>query len=473
MNEEVQNFEDSSPVFSKPFLLIRSKSELFEYQNFESPFLSEKLLNFSEEKGLFQEKNLEEFTVIIEKTNLFELDFIEEIYQEKVDFIELIGSVGKYARILYRDFPKNTDQSPSIPMNTSLPINPHQSTSMLANPHTNQEEINEENIEENAFFQKNQINQTINNEEKITQIYQKLQENLLEIHKNSEGNSEKGQETYKEIPFEEESTINLQKTQEYSEISDKTSEILNEKTQKKENSEIPQENPEILHETPEILYEKTQENPEILQTTQEILQNTEETFQNPEEILLEKPQVLFHEILQETPEILQEVHESSEESSLQNLSKYDSEVLAQTSSQSPYLEGFFTNNSLLNPQKISFEEESLEDFQTQKASFFSKLETIKNFEETEEKPVINDEECDFSEENERKLVVEPRIFIAASNEIKENAKETEDKSKKSQFFNEKKCETQEKLLKEGFLSKKSRNFLSGWQVFIYKFVFLM
>ena len=580
MNEEAQKVENSpqsfekeedcSPVFSKPFVLIRSKSELFENHNFETHFLSEKILNLSEEKDFLQEKNIENFTVVVDKMNLLELELIEEFYEEKVDFLEFKGTEGKFAKIVDMininphqstsilinpnqspSIPFDPHQPPSIPINihkspsihintqemtaiqsspdqspsilidtseppylpinihkpTSIPINPLQPTSIPINPHqSDQEKKFQENNEEDlkktseVFLEKFQKNQQINNEELIEVIeksHEKNQMNITEdeekVHENQQINNEKKINEFSEKPQEnrletsdvtmekapeirkeilleqellQESTIILQKTQDKThdnfEIIEKTPEILNEipfvKTQ--ENTEILQEKPqEIIQETTEKLQEKSQENLEILHENSEILQENTEILQEKPEIPQEKPQ----EILQETPEIYQEIHESSEESSLQNLSKYDSERL-----RSPLLEGLFANNSpLIPPQKISFENESLEDFNTQKASFFSKLETIKNAEEIDENSRTITEECDFSEENERKEVNEPRTFLVESNKTQENIKETEEKSKENEFLYEKKCEILEKVLKEGFLYKKSRNFLSGWQVFFY------
>jgi len=117
-------------------------------------------------------------------------------------------------------------------------------------------------------------------------------------------------------------------------------------------------------------------------------------------------------------------------------------------------------------------EESLEDFQSQKANFFKKLETITMNqcpEESEEKSSsekMEDNIDEFAEES----VNQPREFIA-ENKMQNAKSENNEKQEKNEaeLTVLKKCsliseETMEILMKEGYLLKKSRNFLSGWQV---------
>lgn len=150
-------------------------------------------------------------------------------------------------------------------------------------------------------------------------------------------------------------------------------------------------------------------------------------------------------------------------------------------------------------------EESLDDFQSQKATFYRKLETITVNpcnEDIDEKETCekNEENCTLEELTNEETVNKPREFITTdikkiteNNVImvetnKENNKmpelvkngsssaSTQENSFGSGIFTKGSSfleENKESVIKEGILLKKSRNFLSGWQVKIEFLQFLL
>lgn len=152
----------------------------------------------------------------------------------------------------------------------------------------------------------------------------------------------------------------------------------------------------------------------------------------------------------------------------------------------------------ISNKKSSIYEESLEDFQSQKASFFKKLErNIGEFEEenvnkprefmTESKGALvekeeksmflneNQEKSHISNENQEKGFIsygESSQITSESHEKtnqisfenQEKTRAISENQKKSSMISFQTANSQENIVKEGFLLKKSRSFLSGWQV---------
>lgn len=227
-----------------------------------------------------------------------------------------------------------------------------------------------------------------------------------------------------------------------------------------------------------------------------VLEN--EGFMVPELILMESNQAKKSEIIKNPwfsnffTEIIDEIVEKLENS------ETSPEKIGEEDLTSPE-----TNRSIVSsPFKISdisskkySGEESLDDFQSQKAIFYKKLETIAVnpcSEDIDEKEISekNEENCTLEELTNEETVKKPREFITTvikqmpENSImvetnKENNKmpdlvkngsssaSTQENSSLSGIFTKGSSvieENKENIIREGILLKKSRNFLSGWQV---------
>ena len=147
-----------------------------------------------------------------------------------------------------------------------------------------------------------------------------------------------------------------------------------------------------------------------------------------------------------------EIHDSM--NSPDPISKIHSEDL-----QSPSLYSEINSPNQTIP-KTSYESESIEDFQTQKSIFFQKLNCIHDDSSIASERKKTGSIVDFTEFDEKKENIRKIPEFEVNN--RENTKESEVlENNKKEMSN---C-LEEKILKEGLLLKKSRNFLTGWQVY--------
>lgn len=202
-----------------------------------------------------------------------------------------------------------------------------------------------------------------------------------------------------------------------------------------------------------------------------------------------------------------------EENFEKNPNYFDSNISSKLQSEdlgSPYLNELFCNGSpQISHKKNSSCDDDSEDIQLQKATFYQKLATINQFEDKDnnETSQIKKEETEFLEEgidenkiinlptdffNEKKIQqsqneynnlekehVKNKIYDSKTEEIslknQESSKEGDSYEKSTAepgsmiLKNSNSCldDQQSIIIKQGFLYKKSGNFLTGWQVYLY------
>ena len=219
-----------------------------------------------------------------------------------------------------------------------------------------------------------------------------------------------------------------------------------------------------------------------------------EAFMVPELILMERNHGKQSEIIKNPwfsnflTEIIDDIVEKLENSEISPDKIGEEDLTSPSIVSSPF------KISDISSKKYSCEE-SLDDFQSQKAIFYKKLATITVnpcSEDIDEKEISekNEENCTLEDMTNEETVNKPREFITTdSKQIPENnimvetnkennkipdlvkngssSASTQENSYLSGIFAKGSSileENKENIIKEGMLLKKSRNFLSGWQV---------
>lgn len=478
-----EEFEES-PAFSKPFVLMKSHSEIAYRNNVLEDFTQEfkTFNNFScwenEDEKNYNSNRLQGLTLIYECFAEGKLEVIEEMQMFYAEKREIFESEPKFAYIHSVNYgdscDKNDENSENLHFNQQIieifeEILANVCKNVSASLNENVDNINEkENLQQNSeLFDKDNRNFGEGFE-----LDQNHEENNVKNEEKIESFTTLNSKNKQETTENKLNTENHPDNQENNENEEKLKENLVDSLESPLNT-IDKEITIKINEDPLKLFTETRE------TSSQNLANTSETNENlmipalseqkstfSEQISVKEPEnIKFFTNPRENAINFEEEKKESSEMTEDNIAEFQ---------ENPDFYGRSESNSPEIPHRKESIEESLEDFHSTKAKFFEKLETIENIiEENCEKGKENkEEECDFNEnfieESSENQSIETREFVFENKLNTLNMKPCHSNQENSSFSEKEKPGPNiqsEIFYKEGYLYKKGRNFLSGWQVF--------
>lgn len=459
--------ENNSPVYSKPFHLNKSHSEIvkvrtFSHENFFDEFRTcqnFELYSLSEEANYKKDDFSEKFTLIISNPTENELKLIEEIQRFETKMIKLEDLPGKLPQII-----ENTVCNDVIMKNINE-IFEEEAGEKIKTEESFKENINLENQNRGDFEDIEDSEEVFEDNFKTARI-----QNYLNIPKPEINNllnpsfskNELQNRSTIENPIEQLSLIN----------NDVNSNVVQELKDEgnHEIEEIKKDYNKSIHENFETLkiYTKDLESIEKNPNSNE--------FPNEKAINFEKSNTNSAYDSQTIDSATKnfDQFESNNDSNIIKSEFKNDEIIESNANE--YVYRSESNSPELDDRKEGIEE-NLEDYKTQTAKFFEKLETIENIlEENKENFRDSDltenmENLDEEIEDNRCGIIKQFITDNKFNDFKIDQKEVSKESieitEKSTIDSSNNIPIKPKerpIYREGYLYKKGSSFLTGWQV---------